>query len=275
MAYAIRNGTLIAEEDAVIPLNSKGYFFDFTVYSSLKVVGGKLFFPEFHVDRLLDSAKRIELLHPFSRQQLISWLNELVVANRLSDHLIRVLLIGDPDNGDAALFCAFVVGGLTFYPDSFYTHGVKVITYAGERLFPQSKTKNLLLGFLALREATKQGALEALLVDQEGSIREGTRSNFYALRENTIICPPADLVLEGITKKFVLEAVQGTFAVQESRIFEKNIDNYEEFFLTSTSMNVMPISQINGEKVSGTLEATKIIQKLFRNYYRQHVLKQK
>lgn len=249
---------------------NKGYFFDFAVYSSVKVIQGKIFFPKYHIDRLFESAAIIDLSHKFTKKEVLEWLNLVVKKNQLDDTLLRIILIGDPDNENAKLYILPL--GLTYYPREFYKRGAKVITYRGERRIPKSKSKDLFLNFLALREAKKEKAVEALLIDNDGNVREGTRSNFFAIKDNNLITPPKEKVLEGITKKIVLQICKKDFAIKEQDIPLSDIKKYDEFFITSTSMNILPISQINNIKFQSDFEKTRLIQKLFKEYYNQKVL---
>lgn len=268
----IFNGKIINESNAKVSITDKGYFFDFAVYSSIKVIQGKNFFPTYHVDRLFESARLIDLKHEFKKDEVVAWLYKLVEINKIKDALLRIILIGDPDNNKTAKLFIFSVGGLTFYPDRFYRQGVKVITYRGERRIPNSKTKDLLINFLAYREAKKQNALEALLIDKQGNIREGTRSNFFAIKNQTIITPPPDKVLEGITKKIVLRVAKKHFRIIHDDIPLKSVKDYDEFFITSTSMNVMPIRQIDNIIFETNFEKTRLVQKLFKEFYTKKIL---
>lgn len=272
----IFNGNLIHEKDANIPISDKGYFYDFSVYSSLKVIQGKVFFPDFHIERLFDSAKLLGLHHSFSKTDVLKWLQMVISENGLKDALLRIILIGDADQNDSAsqnvrLFI-FPVTGVTFYPNLLYTNGTKVITYKAERRLPQVKSKDLFVSFLAMREAKKKKAIEALLVDNDGNIREGTRSNFYAVKGSTIYLPPAKNVLEGIGMKIVLQLVQGHFQVIHEDIPISAIKDYDEFFLTSTLFNIMPVSQIDDYKLKSDFPVTKQIMKLYKDYYRKTIL---
>lgn len=275
MKKVIYNGQIINENEATISISDKGYFFDFAIYSSIKVVQKKVFFSEYHVERLFESAQVIDLQHQFTKQQVMEWLDLVVRENNLDNALLRIVMIGDADENRNPKLFIFCVGGLTFYAHKLYTHGAKVITYVGERRFPQSKTTDLLLSFLAFREARKADALDALLIDREGFIREGTRTNFYAIRGNELVIPPAAKVLEGVTKKIVLEVVENNFKIIEEDIPHHALEKYDEFFITSTSMNVMPIRQIDDYIIAPNntnFEKTKIIAKLFKNYYEENVL---
>jgi branched-subunit amino acid aminotransferase/4-amino-4-deoxychorismate lyase len=202
----------------------------------------------------------------------MAWLDLIIHENHLDNALLRIVMIGDADENREAKLFIFCVSGLTFYDHKLYKQGAKAITYLGERRYPTAKTTDLLLSFLALREAKKAGALDALLVDREGFIREGTRSNFYAIRGNKLVVPPAEKVLEGVTKKIVLEVAQDNFKIVEEDIPHNALAKYDEFFITSTSMNVMPIKQIDDYVIHTNFEKTKIIEKLFKNYYEKNVL---
>lgn len=273
MAKIIFNGKIIDENKATISITDKGYFFDFVVYSSIKVVQGKIFFPEYHIDRLFESAELIELKHQFSKKDVLGWLNNLVEVNKTKDGLLRIILIGDMDDDNNAKLFIFSVTGITYYPSKLYNHGAKVITYKGERRVPQSKTKDLLLSFLAFREAKKQGAIEALLVDQDGNVREGTRSNFCAIKDKTIIIPPPDKILEGITEKIILQIVKKHFDVKRENISFSDLKEYDELFVTSTLFNVVPIKQVNDDIFfESNFDKTKIIAKLFKEYYDKNIL---
>lgn len=275
MRKIILNGRLIDENKANISITDKGYFFDFAVYSSLKVIQGKIFFEKYHIDRLFESARLINLDHSFSKTSVRFWLNRLVKTEKIQDSLLRMILIGDPDGMGKEKLFIFSVSGLTYHPSKLYRLGAKVITCEGERQIPRSKTKNLLASFLAYTEAQKQGAIDALMVDKQGNIREGTRSNFFAIKKKTIIMPPAEKMLEGITKKIMLKVVRDHFSIKSADIPLKNINSYNEFFLTSTSMNVMPIRQIDKTVVCTNFEKTHVIANLLKEYYHNNILKEK
>ncbi|MFA6269246.1 MAG: aminotransferase class IV [archaeon] len=272
MAYAIFNGKIINENEAVLGLDDKAFFFDFAVYSSLKVIQGKIFFSEYHVDRLLESAKLINLGHSFSKEDILKMLNRVIEKNRLNDAFLRVVLVGDADKNKVAKIFVLPLTGVHYYPNKFYSKGVKVITYNGERRFPTAKTMDLLLSFLAMRKAEEENAIEALLVDHEGNVREGTRSNFFAIKGDTLITPPKDKILEGITKKIIFDLCKDKFEIVEEDISLSNLKNYEEFFITSTLFNVLPINRIDDVVVDSSFPKTKLIQKKFKEYYSKEVL---
>lgn len=261
--YVIKNGELIEKDKACISVYNKALFFDFAVYSNIKVVKGRMFLPDLEIEKLFESAKSIGLKHNFTKKEIIEWTENLIKKDNLDDALIRVLLVGPEKDSEPLLFLFPL--GLTFYPDKFYTQGVKVITYKGERFFPTAKTKDLLLSYLAYKKAVEQNAIDALLVDREGNIREGTRSSFFVIKDNTLIVPAKEKVLEGITRKIILEIALKIMKVQEADIPLAKIGDYDEYFLSGTSLKIMPIKQIDDKIVAKEAgEKVRELQILFK-----------
>ena len=262
--YAVKNGELIKAEDASISVFNKSMFFDFAVYSNIKVNNGKMFLPDFEIEKLFESAKDVALEHEFTKKQIFEWANLLIEKNNLKDALIRLLLIGADKKLDSILFLFPV--GLTYYPDKLYKKGAKLVSYKGERYFPTSKTKNLLINYIAYREASKNDAIDALLIGNDGNISEGTRSSFFAIRGKTLIAPPKEKVLEGITRKIIMEIAPKILEIKEENIQFNKIKEYDEFFITGTTLKVMPINQIDDVIVKSDFSKTRQLQKLFDEY---------
>ena len=136
------------------------------------------------------------------------------------------------------------------YPDNFYEKGVDVTTYHGERFLPTCKTSNLLLSYLALNDAHSKGAFEALLVDRQNQVLEGTRSNFYMIRDNTLYSAPDELILSGVTRISVLRAAKELgLTVSFTPVRLDELWSSGTMFLSSTSMAAMPISAVDGRTV--------------------------
>lgn len=269
--FVIKNGELLEKDKACISVYNKALFFDFAVYSNIKVLQGKMFLPELEIEKLFESAGIIGIKHSLAKEEVLEWSRRLIKENNLKDALIRALLVGQEKETEPILFLFPV--GLSFYPDSFFKKGAKLITYEGERFVPTSKTKDLLLNYIAFREAQKQSAIDALLVDAEGNITEGTRSSFFVIKDNTLIAPPKEKALEGVTRKVILEIASKIFEVKEKDIPLEKIRDYDEHFISGTTLNVMPVRQINdvilsekcGEKVGK-------VQNLFKGYCESKML---
>ena len=125
---------------------------------------------------------------------------------------------------------------------------------------------------MAYREASREGAIDALLIDKDNNIREGTRSSFFTIKNNTLIAPPKEKVLEGVTRKIILDISQKIMSIKEEDIPLGKIENYDEYFITGTSFNIMPVRQINNIILKqGAGEKVKKLQKLFKQYCNKKV----
>jgi branched-subunit amino acid aminotransferase/4-amino-4-deoxychorismate lyase len=263
--FVVKNGELIESDKACISVYNKALFFDFAVYSNIKIVQGKMFLPDFEIEKLFESAKVIGIEHNFQKEDIIEWTRKLIKENNLKDALVRVLLIGQEKDIEPTIFLFPV--GLTFYPNKFYTNGVKLVTFNGERVFPTCKSKDLLLCYVAYREAVKHDAIDALLIDRDKNIREGTRSSFFVIKDDTLIAPPKEKALEGVTRRIILDIASKIMKVKEEDIPLRKIKEYDEHFITGTTLNVMPVAQIDdivlGNKVG---EKVRELQNLYKEF---------
>ncbi len=242
--HAVLNGTLIKADEATLSVQDRELQYGFGVYESLRVIEGKAVYPEDHIERLFHSASGIELRHQFSADQVSDWLKMLIASDNLEEATIRILLMGGMD---ARLF--ITAGVLLTYPETFYLEGITCVSYRGERLFPQYKTCSLLMNYVALRHASAAGAFEALLVDRNDRVLEGTRSNVFACAGNTLYTAPSHEVLEGVTRDRILKAAEqlGYPIVYEAPTLSGLAESrYDELFISSTSMGALPVASFDG-----------------------------
>jgi branched-chain amino acid aminotransferase len=245
---AVRNLDLISLKDAVLPIGSKEVFFNFSVYESIKIIKGVPVFLEDHLQRLFESAARLEIVHTITDDDIISMARRLIDADRIEKATLRVQLIG---GSEPTLF--LFPEQLPRYSGELYRRGASAVTYLGERILPEVKSNSLLLNYLAQREAVKRHALEALLIDRENRIMEGSRTNVYAVSGSTLITAGAG-VLAGVTRKHILEAAQdeGIDICFEAPLLGRLFNgDYDELFISSTSMGAMPLIQVDDCILSG------------------------
>lgn len=247
MKHAVRNGKLIREEEAVLPVTRREVFFNFSVYESLKVSGGVPLFVEEHIERFFDSARILDLSHPFYAQEIEESIEALVKADSVEEGTIKLLLVG----GVEPLYIIYTAPLEKYSPEQ-YSGGIKVITYPGERVLPRAKSNCLLLNYMAGREAARKGALEALLVDRKGMVTEGTRSNLFAVTPRGVLVTAEEDVLYGVTRTHILEIARSNgIDVRFGKIDKRKVTAgaYSELFISSTSMGAMPVAVVDGEPV--------------------------
>lgn len=266
------NGEFVDENEAVLPITNKAVWFDFGVYESIKFLQKNAFYPERHVARFFHSASLISLELGYTQQDILAWIQKILSQSINENGLIRMCAYGDTEQNMKANIYLFVLG-LTFYPNTFYSQGVKAVTYPGERFLPQSKTMNTLLNFLAFRKAKQEDALDAILINKDGFATEGTRSNLFIIKHQQVITPPEEIILNGVTRQLTCEwAKEQNIPIEEEKITQKQLLQADEVFITSTGMNIMPIVKINDAVIHdgsvGTL--TKQLSAIFRQKQREY-----
>lgn len=262
--HALKNGKIILEEEACLPITNREVQFGFSTYESLRVVEAHPVHLEDHLIRLENSCKGIGLVHPFTQEELTCWVHELIQVDLLEEASVRILLVGGKDP-----LCFITATPLLTYPASHYTQGVGAITYTGERLMPSCKTGNLLLNYMALEKARGKGCFEALLIDRKGQALEGTRSNFFAFKDGALYTARDEEVLLGVTRDRIIQAAKilGIEVVYEAPLAKDlHASLYDELFISATSMAAMPLGSLDGKLFPGPFERTNAIGALVRSW---------
>lgn len=245
----------------MVPLQNVHYSYGFGVYENIRVSKGRPLFLEEHCERLLNSAKIIDLPHGFETDFISKTAKELIAKNNAEGCNLKILLVGGKDADSANLYMICLN---PLFPDrKLYKEGAHTITKNLERQFPQAKTLNMLPSYLAYREASAAGAYDALLINDEGNVTEGTRSNFFTLKGKTICSPKESDILLGVTRHHVIETAKANgFEVVEKDIPLNNLQNYDAAFLTSTSSKIVPVRTIDELTIQS--EPTPELQELMR-----------
>ncbi len=267
--HAVVNGELMPLDQAQISLFNKAYFSSFGVYETVKVERGRPFYLEDHLRRLHKSAALLDLELGVDIPTLTRWFERLVQVDPQATWSLKILAIGATEAG-AGPIIGLQADPLATYPAAFYETGASAVLFEGQRTLPRCKSLNTLVNFLARRAATQAGALEGLL-HHHGYLTEGSRSNLFVVRQGQLITPPDDEVLSGITRDIILQVMRDTpHAVVEAPI-AIDLSLYEEIFISSTSMHVMPLTHIDGKPVgSGRVgPVTRLAMARFTEHYRR------
>lgn len=262
--YFSQNGKILSIKQAVIPLNNIEYSYGFGVYESLRVVNGTVYFIDDHIERLMESAKIINLIHSFDEEFIKKSITDLIRDYKSETFNLKILLIGGSTK-EKVLLNIFCLNPL--FPDKkLYRDGAEFVTYNYERPFPHAKTLNMLQSYLAYKKAKELGSYDALLINDDGFITEGTRTNFFCIKEKTIITPFEKDILFGVMRKVMLKiALENNYKVVESNIKLSDIKSYDGAFVTSTSSKIMPIKSIDGNIVN-IPSSLKELMKLLNNF---------
>ena len=267
-AHFSRNGNILPVTEAQVSLSNIEYSYGFGVYESIRVSNGVIYFLDEHIERLMGSARAIGLEHAFSGEMVADAIAELLTKNAADTCNVKILLIGGKAAEDAELNILCLN---PLFPDKkLYRDGVSVVTYPYERPFPHAKTLNMLQSYLAYRTAKEAGAYEALLIDGQGRITEGTRTNFFCIKGWTLFSPDESTILLGVTRKAVLKvAVANGFTVVQKDIRPSDLSEYDGAFLTSTSSKILPVRAIDEFQFAKQPDALKDLMGAFDDFLEQ------
>jgi D-alanine transaminase len=249
---------IIDQAEAHIDVEDRAYQFGDGVYEVIRVYGGKPFYLKEHLNRLERSAGEIRISLPYPLSRLEELLHELIRVNSFRDgNLYLQISRGTAPRNHA--FPAEIQPLLIAYtqpssrPFKELAEGIRAITTEDIRwLRCDIKSLNLLGAVLAKQQAVEQGAKEAILV-RDGIITEGSSTNIFLVKNQTLLTHPANhLILHGITRRITLElAAELQIPVKQEPQLKEALLEADEVFMTSTTMEICPIVEIDGAPVGG------------------------
>lgn len=218
---------------------------DPVVYEVIRVKAGRPVFLKAHLDRL-----KASLMTFYSGAALPEWVSQLeehfiklVHAEEIINQNIRIIVWNM--GHESCSWCMFPIK--SYYPaTSVYEAGVNVATLKSERANPHAKVYHdaLIKTVTAMRNETD--IFEVLLIDRNGFLTEGSRSNLFFVKGNVVYSAPDEAVLHGITRE-KLKAVLAQMGVEcvQMPIDAEGIDAFDGAFLTGTSIHVLPVHAID------------------------------
>jgi len=265
--YVWMNGKLVHHRDATLHFLTPGLHYGIGVFEGIRCYateqGPAVFRLQDHIDRLADSAAILGWRDlPFTNDQLIEAVKQVVAANGFSDCYIRPLVYlaeggwnlcvdgGKPHIGiavwkwDAYLGKEALERGVRANTSSFTRHHVNAT---------MTKAKicgNYVNSVLAKSESVRLGFDEAIMLDTEGYVAECTGENIFLVRGNALLTPPAAEVLEGITRDSVITmAKELGYAVVEQAISRDQLYIADEVFVSGTAAEVIGLREIDFRKI--------------------------
>jgi branched-chain amino acid aminotransferase len=260
------NDRFVKEEAAVVSVFDHGFLYGDGVYETIRSYGSRIFMRDQHLARLRRSADAIGLTIPIPEHRWPALLHDAMTRNDVgherTDAYLRITISrGAGDIGLDPALCptpTVVIMTKPLHPPPLeqYRIGVNLIVARTRRnlpsaLSPQIKTTNFLNNILAKREAIAAGAFDSILLNWESHLTECTVSNLFFVRAGKL-CTPALAcgLLDGITRDMLLSlARDAQIPVDEGHFGIEALNQAEECFLTNTTMEVMPVTMVDGHPV--------------------------
>jgi D-alanine transaminase len=253
------NGTFVPEAEAKISVFDRGFLFADGVYEVTPIVNGRLVDYDAHMERLDRSLKELRMAQPCSTAEMRHMHEELVKRNNLKEGIIYMQVTrGAADRQfnfpkDAVSSLVGFTQTMSLIDNANARTGVKVVTTPDIRWLRRDiKSVMLLAPVLGKQEAYEKGAAEGWMVE-DGFVTEGTSSNAYIVKDNTIITRPlSNRILAGCTRRALFRlAKEHGVKIEERAFTPEEALAADEAFLTSASQFVMPIVEIDGKRIGG------------------------
>lgn len=255
------NGKFIPAEEAAISVFDHGFLYGDGVFEGIRAYGGRVFRLEQHIKRLFDSAKAIMLCIPISQEEMSEAILETLRKNNLRDGYIRPIVtrgVGDlgldPNKCSMATVLIITREWGAMY-GNLYEVGLTAVTVTVRRnspdsLPPNTKSLNYLNNIMAKIEANIKGGNEAVILDPQGRISEGSGDNIFIVKDGRIFTPPTINNLKGITREAVIELARARgFEVSERDLGLFDLYTGDEVFVTGTAAEVAPVSMVDGRTI--------------------------
>lgn len=282
------DGQFVTKENATVSVFDHGFLYGDGIFEGIRIYNGNIFKCREHLDRLYDSAKSIMLNIPLTYEEMQDALVETLRKNELRDGYIRLVVsrgagnLGLDPNRCPKASVIIIAEQLAIYSEEAYRTGLKTVSVSTRRnipdaLNPKIKSLNYLNNILVKIQSNLAGAGEAIMMNAQGYVTEGSGDNIFIIKKGIITTPPCYLgALDGITRQAIIEIChkQG-YTLKEEPFTMHDVYVADEVFLTGTAAEVIAVREVDG-RIIGEGHAGPITLKLldqFRSIVDQDGLK--
>jgi branched-chain amino acid aminotransferase len=252
------NNELVEWQDSKVHIISHGLHYASLVFEGVRVYDGQIFKLEEHTDRLFHSAKRMDMIIPYSKEEINKATQKIVSVQNTQNGYIRPFAWrGSEQMGVSAQNTKINVAIATwewpaYFDPKLKLKGIKLNISNWRRPAPNtipwdSKAAGLyMICTLSKHEAERQGYTESLMLDYEGNVAEATSANiFFKDKNGELHSPIPDSFLDGITRRTVIDIAKSkNIKVNERKISPEELSSFDGCFLTGTAAEITPISSI-------------------------------
>ena len=273
------NGDFQPFNDTNIHLLSNTLHYGMGVFEGVRAYetkdGGAIFRLIEHTERLFTAASKINITIPFSSDELCQAQVDTMSKNKLTEGYIRpIVFLGNESMGlrsqdSLSVNVAIACWEWPSYMDpEAKKNGISVVKSPFQQYDNPLYSNNKIIGtyvnsIMAVNDAISKGAEEAILMDKNGYISEGSGENLFIVKNSKLITPTTDYCLNGITRQSVISIAKNlNYSVEEKNLSFEDLLNADEAFYSGTAVEITPISTVDGSRIgSGTIgPITEIIQ---------------
>jgi branched-chain amino acid aminotransferase len=256
------DGKFVDVADAKVSVFDHGLLYGDGIFEGIRLYGGNIFRLDEHLERFEYSAKAIMLQLPLGRAELSDLVCEACRQNGLRDGYIRLVATrGVGDLGLSPWLCPkptlFIIADkIALYPKEYYEKGLEIVTVPTRRtspaaLPPMVKSLNYLNNIMGKMEARQAGALEGIMLNEQGYVAECTGDNIFIVHKGVLLTPAVSHgALNGITRSAVCDiAGEISLPLRECALTRYDVWNADECFLTGTGAEVISVVKLDGREI--------------------------
>ena len=269
--YIWLNGAFQPFNDSNVHLLSHTLHYGLGAFEGIRAyeteAGGAIFRLSEHTERLFDAAKKINIAIPYSKEELEAVQKEAMTKNKLQEGYIRpIVFLGSESMGLRAKDLVSVNVAVACWEWPSYMDpeakkkGISIIKSPYQQYENPLYSNNKIIGtyinsIMALHDALAKNADEAILLDKNGFISEGSGENLFIIKDSKLLTPKTDFCLNGITRQSVIQIARdlGIEVEEKNLIFDELVDADEAFF-SGTAVEITPITKVDNLIIgSGTI----------------------
>lgn len=272
------DGKFVSKEEAKVSVYDHGFLYGDGIFEGIRIYNGNIFKCKEHLDRLYDSAKSIMLNMPLSYEEMQEALVETIRRNEMKDGYIRLVVsrgagdLGlDPRRSPQASVI-IIVEKLSIYSEEMYRNGLKTISVSQRRnipdaLNPKIKSLNYLNNILVKIQANLADVGEAIMLNSQGYVAEGSADNIFIVKNGVISTPPCYVgALEGITRLAIIQICERLgLKLKEEPFTLHDVYVADEVFFTGTAAEVIAVREVDG-RIIGEGKAGAVTLRLLEEF---------
>jgi len=274
------NGEIVSPQNAKISVLDRGFLYGDSVYEVAYSKNRKLFFFEDHLNRLYTSANLLQMNITYTRDELIKECLKTLKVSNITNAYIRIILTRgeselslDPTQSKKNNL-VIIVKPKPQHNQDFYRSGIKlkvvsILRNDSRSTNPEAKSGNYLNNVMAITEAKNLGFNDAIMLNSDQNITEGSSFNVWLIKSDIVFTPSANAgLLLGITREKIIEICNtNNIKLIIKDLTVQDVSEADEAFITSSTREVMPIGLID-DKVFDLKQnnTTKRLQALFKEF---------
>ena len=269
--YIWLNGAFQPFNDSNVHLLSHTLHYGLGAFEGIRAyeteAGGAIFRLSEHTERLFDAAKKINITIPYSKEELEEVQKEAMTKNKLQEGYIRpIVFLGSESMGLRAKDLVSVNVAVACWEWPSYMDpeakkkGISIIKSPYQQYENPLYSNNKIIGtyinsIMALHDALAKNADEAILLDKNGFISEGSGENLFIIKDSKLLTPKTDFCLNGITRQTVMQiAIDLGIEVEEKNLIFDELVDADEAFFSGTAVEITPITKVDNSIIgSGTI----------------------